>query len=977
MHHSESTGDSPGTKRRPHASAFTSRRGSNTLSGGTSASLNAVNMNCNALPTDDHQSSLLIHQIPSAGSPGPHHPATSLNIHTQSQSHQSAGAQIKKKSGFQITSVMPAQVSASTNNSLADDTESYDDIDESHTEDLSYSDILDVSVSRATDTGLPEKSSSEETLNSIHGGETPGVVSPNEAVNPHLHSGQTENLVNGTVHHNHHPPEHHKDQGVASMAVPQPIQGVPVCSALLNSSAPSGDAIVQSDAPAESRTQRSTSVQAADVDISATGIVNQTLFSASDSTNGVSGLEMPGSVIGLNGTSLLGTIEPVDNTMMAITITGSQPLPVSSTTQVQASTAIASRFRVVKLDSTEPFRKGRWMCTEYFVKEAPTAAPFTDVTPTYRAVDNLINSESESTSESSCTTMSGAGDKRTLPTQQTFVQPAVPVQPNLSQTSAQHSQDTGIHTTAFPPVAPSENMQVVPVPGTDCQAPPSRIQEQIPYMVKGHTGQLQNGYPVNQQPSMLMTQALQSVDYAQISLGIQAPAQSHEIPSVQSTITSKATPGCVQTVFTRPQVAVPHIVLAQESIRSQVQQQQQTNQPPKPNFSATGQTAPSMTSSFLQSNIQSGIPLALPHGVPVGGHPGGLELHQREGQSTHLSLARGHYSGKPLPASQLEDARRLLLQHQCLFSLPRLATGSVSLLSEQSNSEGSASEDASAFVTSTGTDEDSHSSLPGPEAAKQHQTITLPPPYFIVFIFYDVFFLKCAVTCTPDVMGHMPFMLFLPSSGFCLGTLPCTQFLPRFFSLSGVINTDLNQGNIHNAMHPNKVPRAFGRETGPQHHRSSTILHGGHEVLFGILIRQTHLECLLPKSSILVSSDQSTRSQLKSQYRLANSRRLRFFSGVGVVAIDNKIEQAMDLVKSHLMYAVREEVEVLKEQIKELIERNSQLEQENHLLKNLASPEQLAQFKAQVHSTSPTLGTQTGIVSGLPTSQTHGSGPPV
>ncbi|XP_016374812.1 TSC22 domain family protein 1-like isoform X4 [Sinocyclocheilus rhinocerous] len=76
-------------------------------------------------------------------------------------------------------------------------------------------------------------------------------------------------------------------------------------------------------------------------------------------------------------------------------------------------------------------------------------------------------------------------------------------------------------------------------------------------------------------------------------------------------------------------------------------------------------------------------------------------------------------------------------------------------------------------------------------------------------------------------------------------------------------------------------------------------------------------------------------------------------SGASVVAIDNKIEQAMDLVKSHLMYAVREEVEVLKEQIKELIERNSQLEQENNLLKNLASPEQLAQFQAQVQSGSP------------------------
>uniref|UniRef100_A0A3Q2TFP4 Uncharacterized protein n=1 Tax=Fundulus heteroclitus TaxID=8078 RepID=A0A3Q2TFP4_FUNHE len=59
-----------------------------------------------------------------------------------------------------------------------------------------------------------------------------------------------------------------------------------------------------------------------------------------------------------------------------------------------------------------------------------------------------------------------------------------------------------------------------------------------------------------------------------------------------------------------------------------------------------------------------------------------------------------------------------------------------------------------------------------------------------------------------------------------------------------------------------------------------------------------------------------------------------------------------DLVKSHLMYAVREEVEVLKEQIKELFERNSVLERENAVLKSLASSEQLSQL-SQNRSTSP------------------------
>eukprot|EP00066_Takifugu_rubripes_P015334 XP_011604600.1 PREDICTED: TSC22 domain family protein 1-like [Takifugu rubripes] len=103
-------------------------------------------------------------------------------------------------------------------------------------------------------------------------------------------------------------------------------------------------------------------------------------------------------------------------------------------------------------------------------------------------------------------------------------------------------------------------------------------------------------------------------------------------------------------------------------------------------------------------------------------------------------------------------------------------------------------------------------------------------------------------------------------------------------------------------------------------------------------------------------------------------------SGASVVAIDNKIEQAMDLVKSHLMYAVREEVEVLKEQIKELMERNTQLEQENNLLKNLASPEQMAQFQAQVQTggsptstAQPPISAPPGTTQLLPSSQNSGT----
>lgn len=66
--------------------------------------------------------------------------------------------------------------------------------------------------------------------------------------------------------------------------------------------------------------------------------------------------------------------------------------------------------------------------------------------------------------------------------------------------------------------------------------------------------------------------------------------------------------------------------------------------------------------------------------------------------------------------------------------------------------------------------------------------------------------------------------------------------------------------------------------------------------------------------------------------------------GLAWPGIPDALSVPQDLVKSHLMFAVREEVEVLKEQIRDLAERNAALEQENGLLRALASPEQLAQL---------------------------------
>lgn len=82
------------------------------------------------------------------------------------------------------------------------------------------------------------------------------------------------------------------------------------------------------------------------------------------------------------------------------------------------------------------------------------------------------------------------------------------------------------------------------------------------------------------------------------------------------------------------------------------------------------------------------------------------------------------------------------------------------------------------------------------------------------------------------------------------------------------------------------------------------------------------------------------------------------------------------------MYAVREEVEVLKEHIKELYERNSVLERENAVLKSLANSDQLGQLSSQLtqgsSSASPPLQQQqhplvTNNNNNTPLSQPEGS----
>merc|ERR1719266_2722211 len=77
-----------------------------------------------------------------------------------------------------------------------------------------------------------------------------------------------------------------------------------------------------------------------------------------------------------------------------------------------------------------------------------------------------------------------------------------------------------------------------------------------------------------------------------------------------------------------------------------------------------------------------------------------------------------------------------------------------------------------------------------------------------------------------------------------------------------------------------------------------------------------------------------------------HSKTLNCASGTSHGAIDNRIEQAMDLVKSHLMNAVRSEVEELKEKIIRLEDTINNLQTENEAIKKYVPTDVLRQISS-------------------------------
>ncbi|XP_010852914.1 PREDICTED: TSC22 domain family protein 1 isoform X4 [Bison bison bison] len=884
------------------------RRGSG---GGSASALGAAGtgVGSSAPSAEDFPPPSLLQPPPPAASSlsGPQPPPPqSLNLLSQAQLQAqplAPGTQMKKKSGFQITSVTPAQISASisSNNSIAEDTESYDDLDESHTEDLSSSEILDVSLSRATDLGEPERSSSEETLNNFQEAETPGAVSPNQPhlPQPHLpHLPQQNVVINGNAHphplHHHHPihghhlhhGHHHPSHaGVASTSIPGGPPSSPVSRKLSAAGSSDGvmpvaptSAVSSSGSPASVMTSvRAPSTTGSlginsvtgtntmnNVNVTAVGSFNPPVTSSMLGNANISVSSIPSAAsvsvgpavssgVNVNILSGMGNGTIASSAAFNSAANAAAGMTVGSvSSQQQQPTVNTSRFRVVKLDSTsEPFKKGRWTCTEFYEKEN-AAVPATEGVVVNKVVESVRQNPTEATSEREST--SGSSVSSSVSTLSHY-------------TESVGSGEMG--TLAAPPVPPTLPGVALPQMDFSSAAP--------------------QGISAVSMPQSISQSQISQVQLPSQELGYQPKPGLQPVP-LQAGI--QPSPVGV--------VGVTSALGQQPSVASLAQPQLPYSQAAPP-VQAPLPGAPPQQVQYSQPAPAVGPPMAPSHGTSVAPNPASEYVQPSPLLQTAVS------SGQPTSAGVAVGATVIPMAQPQSIQLP------VQPAAVQAQPAGAA----------------------GQPVGKAHTTVAAVPPGSQI--------------ATIGQQTSLPSALQQPS----------TQVTPSVIQQGAPPSSQIVPPAPAAILHQGVQPSASGLPQQLVIAPQSTLLpvppqpQGVESVAPGVVSKQLPAVSPLPSASSISVTNQV----LPLTTPLVDGED-ESSSGASVVAIDNKIEQAMDLVKSHLMYAVREEVEVLKEQIKELIEKNSQLEQENNLLKTLASPEQLAQFQAQLQTGSPPATTQ-------------------
>ncbi|XP_017558958.1 TSC22 domain family protein 2 isoform X1 [Pygocentrus nattereri] len=520
------------------------------------------------------------------------------------------------------------------------------------------------------------------------------------------------------------------------------------------------------------------------------------------------------------------------------------PGPAQSSQAPQSSSAVSSvscssRFRLIKLDhgTGEPFRRGRWTCTEYYEKDSDVG----------RTVDSIrhVNVSEQGTDRDSG--LGATGGSVAAPSglsgqgaESSAIDPAA-LQASLHPFE-QHGYGVG------------QQQQVPPGSGTvtsdtlgSKQAPGSHIVVPHSLLPPGHNGLHQGGHvqkspggaPAPQpQPQSLLYQAQQQQTPQQLPLGHHLPTQSGLVEYGQQ-----------------------HLPLT------------------------VAQTHPGASLSVVHPVSQGPSPVPTPAagGVAVLGVPGDMV-------------------GIPVPGQPGSSVPNLL---------PQLGAGIISGVA----------------TIPPGSSVQLGQYPPASMAVPQQNAQTLPAVPA-----------SAGMGSVPVSSGHtsMPASGGVPMPNASSSAHTQQAQVARNGTAVGGFG-QLEEGRRKSDVLAH-VPLVPGKDLGkPLITEDLPLANPGVNSLFGITIPIDGDDDRNP-STVFYRAFQPG-SRLRDSKPLGDSA-----SGASVVAIDNKIEQAMDLVKSHLMYAVREEVEVLKEQIKELYERNSVLERENAVLKSLANSDQLSQL---------------------------------
>ncbi|KAG4066825.1 hypothetical protein HA402_012892 [Bradysia odoriphaga] len=503
------------------------------------------------------------------------------------------------------------------------------------------------------------------------------------------------------------------------------------------------------------------------------------------------------------------------------------------------------RFKVVKIESTEPFKRGRWMCMDYL--------DHTTMQPTNPSADgnNENNVDFENPNVDS--------PNKIVQTEIHLANLNANLMPGQSAAGGYPlSASTSPGQTLSQPLNPSSLLGATASIASDAANNPS-----------SHAS-----------PSTLPNQTVQSMSSQQVSPVVPQSNAVHQ-PTSNSQSSLQHQDSLAGNVNSLPMQDVQQIPNMQQQQQQQQQPQQVQSQPTQ--FHGGGSQQQQQHPQHHQHQGQT-LPASVLHNI-TNSHPNPSHVTSQP----HQAMSMGHMSQSPQLINQPNFTQSQPLQPIATIINPTQSQQPIGIQTQLQQQVSIAS--------------------PVPQSQANVQQVSQP-------------------NYSPST-GNVATGVLIPSSANVSNSVP------------NVINGNIGNG-IASAVNVNVDEGASGVSSG---YLSPAGAAGSVSTNVGDVSGTQSVDSMIEGPNQSSTTGTSTGSSgTATTEDGAPTEDSESASGTSAVAIDNKIEQAMDLVKSHLMFAVREEVEVLKEKIAELMDRINQLEFENNILKANATQETLTQL---------------------------------